>query len=130
MATAPVPQPHGQGQGVAAAAAAPPSRPCSCGLPSLIPFEHRPSYLQQRRHLTLCQCADLYKPSLLAIPAVLIPFVISSLVRLIQGSGTVAMITGASISAPILMNMPDVNMVFAAQAAAIGSMVFGYFNDS
>lgn len=66
----------------------------------------------------------------LAIPAVLIPFVISSLVRMIQGSGTVAMITGASISAPILMNMPDVNMVFAAQAAAIGSMVFGYFNDS
>ncbi|PTE20182.1 gluconate permease [Cereibacter changlensis JA139] len=66
----------------------------------------------------------------LAIPAVLIPFVISSLVRLIQGSGTVAMITGASISAPILMGMPDVNMVFAAQAAAIGSMVFGYFNDS
>lgn len=66
----------------------------------------------------------------LAIPAVLIPFVISSLVRLIQGSGTVAMITGASISAPILMGMPDMNMVFAAQAAAIGSMVFGYFNDS
>ncbi|MCF7702443.1 GntP family permease [Loktanella sp. M215] len=66
----------------------------------------------------------------LAIPAILIPFVISSIVRLIQGSGTVAMITGASISAPILMNMPDVNMVFAAQAAAIGSMVFGYFNDS
>jgi GntP family gluconate:H+ symporter len=66
----------------------------------------------------------------LPLPAVLIPFVISSLVRLIQGSGTVAMITGASISAPILMQIPDVNMVFAAQAAAIGSMVFGYFNDS
>ena len=40
------------------------------------------------------------------------------------------MITGASISAPILASIPDVNMVFAAQAAAIGSMVFGYFNDS
>ncbi|WP_158045349.1 GntP family permease [Skermanella pratensis] len=66
----------------------------------------------------------------LPLPAVLIPFVISSLVRLIQGSGTVAMITGASISAPILMQIPDVNMVFAAQAAAIGSMAFGYFNDS
>ncbi|WP_282603922.1 gluconate:H+ symporter [Paracoccus sp. PARArs4] len=66
----------------------------------------------------------------LPIPAILIPFLISSLVRMIQGSGTVAMITGASISAPILMAMPDVNMVFAAQAAAIGSMVFGYFNDS
>lgn len=66
----------------------------------------------------------------LAIPAVLIPFVVASLVRLIQGSGTVAMITGASISAPILMNIPDVSMIFAAQAAAIGSMVFSYFNDS
>ena len=66
----------------------------------------------------------------LPLPAVLIPFVIASLVRLIQGSGTVAMITGASISAPILASIPDVNMVFAAQAAAIGSMVFSYFNDS
>lgn len=66
----------------------------------------------------------------LPLPAVLIPFVIATLVRLIQGSGTVAMITGASISAPILAVIPDVNMVFAAQAAAIGSMVFGYFNDS
>lgn len=66
----------------------------------------------------------------LPLPAVLIPFVIATLVRLIQGSGTVAMLTGASISAPILAVIPDVNMVFAAQAAAIGSMVFGYFNDS
>lgn len=66
----------------------------------------------------------------LPLPAVLIPFVIATLVRLIQGSGTVAMITGASISAPILAQIPDVNLVFAAQAACIGSMVFGYFNDS
>lgn len=66
----------------------------------------------------------------LPLPAILIPFVIATLVRLIQGSGTVAMITGASISAPILMQIPDVNMVFAAQAACLGSMVFGYFNDS
>ncbi len=66
----------------------------------------------------------------MALPAVLIPFVIATLMRLIQGSGTVAMITGASISAPILMVIPDVNMVFAAQAAAIGSMAFSYFNDS
>lgn len=64
-----------------------------------------------------------------ALPAVLLPFVISSLVRLIQGSGTVAMITAASISAPIISGL-DVNMVLAAQAAALGSMVFSYFNDS
>lgn len=66
----------------------------------------------------------------LAIPVILIPFAIASIMRLIQGSGTVAMITGASISAPILMAMPDVNLVFAAQAAAIGSMAFSHFNDS
>ncbi|WP_417707446.1 GntP family permease [Pseudomonas sp.] len=66
----------------------------------------------------------------LPMPAVLIPFVIATLVRLIQGSGTVAMITAASISMPILSTIAGVNMVFAALAAAIGSMVFGYFNDS
>lgn len=65
----------------------------------------------------------------LPLPAVLIPFFISTIVRLIQGSGTVAMVTAASISAPILATM-DVNMVLAAQAAAMGSMVFSYFNDS
>ena len=41
----------------------------------------------------------------LPLPAILIPFFIASIVRLIQGSGTVAMITAASISAPILVNM-------------------------
>lgn len=63
------------------------------------------------------------------IPAILLPFVIATLVRFIQGSGTVAMITAASISAPILADM-DVNMVLAAQAAALGSLFFSYFNDS
>jgi GntP family gluconate:H+ symporter len=56
-------------------------------------------------------------------------FIIASVVRLIQGSGTVAMIAAASISAPILSGL-DVNMALAAQAAAFGAMVFSYFNDS
>ena len=64
-----------------------------------------------------------------AIPAILLPFIISSLVRLIQGSGTVAMITAASITAPILANL-NVNPVFGALAACIGSLVFSHFNDS
>jgi GntP family gluconate:H+ symporter len=64
-----------------------------------------------------------------ALPAILLPFVISSLVRIIQGSGTVAMITGASISAPIVSGL-DVNLILAAQAACLGSIVFSYFNDS
>lgn len=68
--------------------------------------------------------------SSLPLPTVLIPFVIATIVRVIQGSGTVAIITAASISAPVLANVPDVNLVLAAQAAALGSMFFGYFNDS
>lgn len=60
----------------------------------------------------------------------LIPFIVSTLVRLIQGSGTVAMVTAASISAPILATIPGVNMLVAAQAATMGSLFFGYFNDS
>ena len=65
----------------------------------------------------------------LAIPAILVPFFIATFVRLVQGSGTVAMITAASISAPIVATL-DVNLVLAAQAAALGAMIFSYFNDS
>ncbi|HHR6022239.1 TPA: GntP family permease [Providencia alcalifaciens] len=66
----------------------------------------------------------------LPITPVLIPFIIATLVRLIQGSGTVAMITAASISAPIISEIPDINLLVAAQAATMGSLFFGYFNDS
>src|SRR5699024_969169 len=64
-----------------------------------------------------------------SIPAILVPFLIATFVRLIQGSGTVAMITAASISAPIVATL-DVNVVLAAQAATLGAMIFSYFNDS
>lgn len=66
----------------------------------------------------------------LPLTPVLIPFFIATLVRLIQGSGTVAMITAASISAPIVSQLPDVNMLAAAQAATMGALFFSYFNDS
>jgi H+/gluconate symporter-like permease len=66
----------------------------------------------------------------LPISPVMIPFIVSTLVRLIQGSGTVAMVTASSISAPILAQIPGVNMLFAAQAATMGSLFFSYFNDS
>jgi GntP family gluconate:H+ symporter len=65
----------------------------------------------------------------LPLPAILIPFFVATMVRLVQGSGTVAMITAASISAPILAQL-DVNMALAAQAAAMGALIFSYFNDS
>ena len=61
---------------------------------------------------------------------VMIPFFVATVVRLIQGSGTVAMITAASITAPILAQVEAVNMLFAAQSAVIGAFCFSYFNDS
>jgi len=63
------------------------------------------------------------------LPAILLPFIVSSLVRLIQGSGTVAMVTAASITAPIIATL-GVNPLFAAIAASMGSLLFSYFNDS
>lgn len=66
----------------------------------------------------------------LPLPSILIPFLIATMVRLVQGSGTVAIITSASLSAPILAQIPDVNMILAAQAACLGAMIFSYFNDS
>jgi GntP family gluconate:H+ symporter len=59
----------------------------------------------------------------------LLPFLVATFVRLVQGSGTVATITSASLTAPILATA-NVNPVIAAQAAALGAIVFSYFNDS
>jgi GntP family gluconate:H+ symporter len=63
------------------------------------------------------------------IPAILIPFLIATIVRFIQGSGTVALTTSAAISAPILANT-NVSPLFAALAAVVGGFFFSYFNDS
>lgn len=63
------------------------------------------------------------------INPLLLPFIIATLVRFIQGSGTVAMLTAASISAPIVLPL-GVSPVFATLAACVGSLFFSYFNDS
>ena len=64
-----------------------------------------------------------------AIPIIILPLVISTAMRFIQGSGTVAMTTAASISAPILI-AGGVNPTLGALACCVGSLFFGYFNDS
>ena len=64
-----------------------------------------------------------------AIPIIILPLVISTAMRFIQGSGTVAMTTAASISAPILI-AGVVNPTLGAIACCVGSLFFGYFNDS
>lgn len=64
-----------------------------------------------------------------SLPLIILPFVIATLVRFIQGSGTVAMITAAGICAPILQ-AAGANMLLGAFAACVGSLFFSYFNDS
>ena len=68
--------------------------------------------------------------SKLPFSPVMIPFFVATAIRLIQGSATVAMITAASITAPILSQVPGMNMLLAAQAAAMEALFFSYFNDS
>ena len=64
-----------------------------------------------------------------AIPLILLPLLISTLMRFVQGSGTVAMTTAASITAPILA-AANSNLILGAIACCVGSLFFGYFNDS
>ncbi|MHA7275224.1 GntP family permease [Arthrobacter sp. Hz1] len=63
------------------------------------------------------------------LPAFLVPFLVATLVRIAQGSGTVAMITAASVTAPLVTTL-GIDPIVAAMACTAGSMVFSYFNDS
>ena len=63
------------------------------------------------------------------IPIIILPVAIATVMRFIQGSGTVAMTTAASISAPIII-AAGVDPVFGAIACCVGSLFFSYFNDS
>lgn len=64
-----------------------------------------------------------------AIPIIVLPLLISTAMRFIQGSGTVAMTTAASITAPIIA-ASGVSPILGAVACCVGSLFFGYFNDS
>jgi GntP family gluconate:H+ symporter len=64
-----------------------------------------------------------------ALPAFLVPFLVATLVRLAQGSGTVAMITAASVTAPLVGTL-GIDPLVAAMACTAGSMILSYFNDS
>lgn len=64
-----------------------------------------------------------------AIPIIVLPLIISTAMRFIQGSGTVAMTTAASISAPIVI-AAGASPLLGAVACCVGSLFFGYFNDS
>lgn len=65
----------------------------------------------------------------IGVPGVLLPLLLSTLIRLIQGSGAVAMITAASITAPMIGTL-GVDPIIAGLGCTIGSFMFSYFNDA
>ena len=65
------------------------------------------------------------------IPLLLLAFLLAVLIKIAQGSGTVAMITVSSIMAPIvLMAGPSYHTVYVACAIGSGSLVGSWMNDS
>ena len=64
-----------------------------------------------------------------AIPPILLPFLIALLLRIAQGSGSVAMMTAASIVAPMVQTL-SLNPALVALTACVGAIPFSHFNDS
>lgn len=65
----------------------------------------------------------------MSLPAVILPLAIATIVRLMQGSGTVAIVTSASIVAPMAEGL-GLNPTLGALACCTGAFIFSYFNDS
>ena len=64
-----------------------------------------------------------------SIPAILIPIIMPSLLKLSQGSGTVALITSASILAPMMQGL-GLSPIITALAVCSGGMLASFINDS
>lgn len=63
------------------------------------------------------------------IPPLFVPLAIASILRLIQGSGTAAMMVAASMTSPLIEPM-GLDPLFAALACAMGAVGFSHLNDS
>lgn len=63
------------------------------------------------------------------IPALLVPLAISSMLRLIQGSATAAMMVAATMTLPLVDTL-NLDPVFVALACAVGPVGFSHLNDS
>ncbi len=65
----------------------------------------------------------------IGIPGILIPFVIAALMRISLGSATVALITAATLTAPLVPQL-GLNPTLVAMSTCAGAVSFSYFNDS
>jgi len=66
----------------------------------------------------------------LGIPILILGFVLAALVRILQGSATVAMITAASIIAPLIMDYSPFHGALLVIAIASGASILSHVNDS
>ena len=68
----------------------------------------------------------------IGFPVLLFSFIIAALVRIIQGSATVAMITSAGLVAPLIMGIDASNFELASIVIAIaaGASILSHVNDS
>jgi Gnt-I system low-affinity gluconate transporter len=66
------------------------------------------------------------------IPLLLFAFIAASLVRIIQGSATTAMLTAAGLVAPLVLdaNLPAMQLACITIAIASGASIFSHVNDS
>lgn len=67
-----------------------------------------------------------------AIPPMLLAFVLAALIRIAQGSATVAMITSAGLIAPVLqhLNLDQMHTALVVIAIASGASIASHVNDS
>jgi GntP family gluconate:H+ symporter len=64
-----------------------------------------------------------------SLPLIILPFLISAILKILQGSSTVAMLTSAAICSPILLDT-NLNPILAAMSCTVGGMFASHFNDS
>src|SRR5690606_19423698 len=64
------------------------------------------------------------------VPMLLLSFLLASLLKVAQGSGTVSMITTSSIMAPLVLTGLPFHPVYIACAIGAGSLVGSWMNDS
>jgi GntP family gluconate:H+ symporter len=65
----------------------------------------------------------------LRLSPLVLGWVIASLLRVSVGSATVSVVTAASIIAPVVAGMPDVNRELLVVAIGAGSLIAGHVND-
>jgi gluconate:H+ symporter, GntP family len=66
-----------------------------------------------------------------SVPLLLLGFLLAALLKIAQGSGTVAMITTSSILAPLLLETPPTyHPVYVVCAIGCGSLIGSWMNDS